>query len=73
MPGEIDWRHVSWGGVLIDDRPFGKTDQACNCIPAADNPPVTSAEEAGLAYVTPEVGEAVDVFAPRPSTGWWRL
>ncbi|MEL7151882.1 MAG: hypothetical protein AAGK71_14185, partial [Pseudomonadota bacterium] len=21
VDGEIDWRHVSWGGVLIDDRP----------------------------------------------------
>ncbi|MBT0958496.1 DUF3179 domain-containing protein [Alphaproteobacteria bacterium KMM 3653] len=44
--GDIDWRHVSWGGVLIDDRPFGKTDAECNCIPAADNPEVTTAEEA---------------------------
>ena len=33
---------------------------------------VAAAEEAGLAYVMPEVGEAVDVLAPRPSTGWWR-
>jgi hypothetical protein len=46
VPGEIDWRHVSWGGVRIDDRPFGKTDQACNCIPAADNPEVASAHDA---------------------------
>jgi len=42
----VDWRHVSWGGVLIDDRPFGTTDDPCNCIPAADNPLVTSAGEA---------------------------
>ncbi|MBX2835904.1 MAG: DUF3179 domain-containing protein [Gammaproteobacteria bacterium] len=45
-PGEIDWRHVSWGGVLIDNRAFDNTDQACNCIPAADNPVVTSAADA---------------------------
>ena len=45
-PGDIDWRHVSWGGVRIDDRPFGTTDEPCNCIPAADNPPVTSAADA---------------------------
>ncbi|MEM1360395.1 MAG: DUF3179 domain-containing (seleno)protein [Pseudomonadota bacterium] len=46
VEGDIDWRHVSWGGVLIDNRPFGQTDERCNCIPAADNPPVSSAEEA---------------------------
>ena len=39
--GDIDWRHVSWGGVLIDDRAFDTTDEPCNCIPAADNPEVT--------------------------------
>jgi len=44
--GDIDWRHVSWGGVRIDDRPYDKTDAACNCIPAADNPQVTSATAA---------------------------
>jgi hypothetical protein len=46
VEGKIDWRHVSWGGVLIDDRAYDTTDQLCNCIPAADNPPVTSAAEA---------------------------
>lgn len=46
VEGDIDWRLVSWGGVLIDDRPFDTTDTPCNCIPAADNPPVTSAAEA---------------------------
>ncbi|EFL89389.1 DUF3179 domain-containing (seleno)protein [Ahrensia sp. R2A130] len=46
VEGDIDWRHLSWGGVLIDDRPFGKTDEECNCIPAADDPEVSSAEEA---------------------------
>ena len=44
--GDIDWRLVSWGGVLIDARPSGATDEPCNCIPAADNPPVTSAADA---------------------------
>jgi len=46
VEGTIDWRHVSWGGVLIDDRPYDTTDELCNCIPAADNPEVSSAEEA---------------------------
>lgn len=38
---DVDWRLVSWGGVLIDDRPYDGTDTPCNCIPAADNPRVT--------------------------------
>ena len=46
VEGDIDWRHVSWGGVLIDDRKYDTTDEACNCIPAADNPEVSSAEDA---------------------------
>ncbi|WP_425093103.1 DUF3179 domain-containing (seleno)protein [Tropicimonas sp. S265A] len=46
VEGDIDWRLVSWGGVLIDDRPYDTTDDACNCIPAADNPEVSSAEDA---------------------------
>ena len=46
VDGDIDWRHVSWGGVLIDDRKYGTTDELCNCIPAADNPKVSSANEA---------------------------
>lgn len=46
VEGDIDWRHVSWGGVLIDDREYDRTDEACNCIPAADNPEVSTAEEA---------------------------
>lgn len=37
----VDYRHLSWGGVRIDDRPFDQTDEQCNCIPAADNPTVT--------------------------------
>jgi hypothetical protein len=41
---EIDWRILSWGGVLIDDRELGDTD-ACRrgCIPALDDPAVTDA------------------------------
>jgi hypothetical protein len=46
VEGDIDWRLVSWGGVLIDDRPHDKTDDVCNCIPAADNPEVISATQA---------------------------
>ena len=46
VEGDIDWRLVSWGGVLIDDRAYDQTDQPCNCIPAADNPTVSSAEDA---------------------------
>ena len=46
VEGDIDWRLVSWGGVLIDDRAYDTTEQGCNCIPAADNPEVSSAEEA---------------------------
>ena len=46
VEGDIDWRLVSWGGVLIDDRAYDTTDIACNCIPAADNPEVSSAEDA---------------------------
>ena len=45
--GAIDWRHVTWGGVRIDDREFGTTDEPCNCIPAADNPEVTNVAGAG--------------------------
>ncbi len=46
VAGEIDWRLVSWGGVPIDDRKYDRTDEVCNCIPAADNPKVSSAENA---------------------------
>ena len=46
VEGDIDWRLVSWGGVLIDDRAYDTTDERCNCIPAADNPEVESAEDA---------------------------
>ena len=46
VEGSVDWRLVSWGGVLIDARPYDTTDTPCNCIPAADNPEVVSAAEA---------------------------
>ncbi len=46
VEGAIDWRFVSWGGVLIDDRAYDHTDERCNCIPAADNPDVSTADEA---------------------------
>ncbi len=46
VEGNIDWRLVSWGGVLIDDRRYNTTDEPCNCIPAADNPEVSRAEDA---------------------------
>lgn len=46
VEGDIDWRHVSWGGVLIDNRAYDTTDEPCNCIPAADNPDVSGAEDA---------------------------
>ena len=40
---EIDYRMWTWGGVLIDKRPYDRTDEPCNCIPAADNPKTTYA------------------------------
>lgn len=46
VEGDIDWRLVSWGGVMIDDRIYDTTDETCNCIPAADNPEVTNAADA---------------------------
>jgi hypothetical protein len=46
VEGDIDWRLVSWGGVLIDNRAHHETDKVCNCIPAADNPEVIKAEDA---------------------------
>ena len=41
---EIDWRIVSWGGVLIDNRQLGDA-RPCprGCIPALDDPAVTDA------------------------------
>ncbi|MBA2506333.1 MAG: DUF3179 domain-containing protein [Thermoleophilaceae bacterium] len=43
---EIDWRLVSWGGVGIDDRRAGDSDPCPQgCIPALDDPELTSARE----------------------------
>lgn len=43
---DVDWRHVSWGGVLIDDRLVGDGERCSRgCIPALDDPSVT--ESAG--------------------------
>lgn len=41
----IDWRHVSWGGVLIDDRELDQTDGFCidGCIPALNDPALVRA------------------------------
>lgn len=45
---DIDWRLVSWGGVLIDDRPAGDPDPCPRgCIPALDDPALTPAEDGG--------------------------
>jgi len=43
----IDWRHLSWGGVLIDDRPVEAVALPCpdGCIPALDDPAVTGAAD----------------------------
>ena len=46
VEGDIDWRLVSWGGVLIDARPYNLTDARCRCIPAVDNPEVVPASDA---------------------------
>lgn len=41
---EVDWRWMSWGGVLIDDRPLGSADGCVQgCIPALDDPALTPA------------------------------
>lgn len=45
---DIDWRWVSWGGVFIDDRPTGDR-RPCprGCIPALDDPVLTTAADGG--------------------------
>jgi len=48
----VDWRIVSWGGVLIDARPFDTTDDPCNCIPGIDNPVAETVEQA--TWLTPD-------------------
>ncbi len=46
VDSEIDWRLVSWGGVLIDDRTLGDPNPCeRGCIPALDDPPLTGAAE----------------------------
>ncbi len=41
---DIDWRFVSWGGVLMDARPLGDPNPCPRgCIPALDDPAVTDA------------------------------
>ncbi len=44
VDADIDWRHLSWGGVRIDDRPLGDP-EGCprGCIPALDDPATTDA------------------------------
>ncbi|MCE2529138.1 MAG: DUF3179 domain-containing protein [Acidimicrobiia bacterium] len=43
----IDWRHVTWGGVLIDDRPLNSTHLPCprGCIPALNDPRLVTVSE----------------------------
>ncbi len=45
----IDWRHVGWGGVFIDDRVDATQGEVCprGCIPALDQPKVTAASKGG--------------------------
>ncbi len=38
----VDWRLITWGGVIADDRPLGDNGP-CNCIPSLDNPATTDA------------------------------
>ncbi|MEP4194316.1 MAG: DUF3179 domain-containing (seleno)protein [Aliishimia sp.] len=46
VEGDIAWQSVDWGGVNIDARPYDTTDEVCDCIPAVDNPEVSTAIEA---------------------------
>ena len=44
----LDWRPVTWGGVLIDNRPFGSIDPCeRGCIPSLDEPATTDADGGG--------------------------
>jgi hypothetical protein len=38
----VDWRLITWGGVIADDRPLGDNGP-CICIPSLDNPATTDA------------------------------
>ncbi|MEM9745700.1 MAG: DUF3179 domain-containing (seleno)protein [Actinomycetota bacterium] len=41
----IDWRHLSWGGVFIDDRELGDPNPCPGgCIPSLDDPATTDAD-----------------------------
>jgi len=45
VDSDIDWRLVSWGGVLIDDREAGGRNSCPRgCIPALDDPELTDAD-----------------------------
>lgn len=58
---EIDWRHLSWGGVFIDDRPLGDPNPCPGgCIPALDDPP-TSAADGGSWYPDERVVFGIEV------------
>lgn len=46
VEGDIAWHLVDWGGVNIDARPYDTTKDICNCIPAIDNPDVSTAADA---------------------------
>lgn len=42
---DIDYRWWTWGGVLIDDSPPGMPGTCRGCIPAVDDPQVTTADD----------------------------
>jgi hypothetical protein len=42
----LDWRLVTWGGVLADQRPLDDNGP-CDCIPALDHPETTDADGGG--------------------------
>ena len=45
VDADIDWRLLSWGGVLIDDRRLGDKEPCTRgCIPALDDPVLTDAD-----------------------------
>jgi hypothetical protein len=58
----IDWRWISWGGVLIDDRPVGDGGPCRGgCIPALDDPALTDAAGGDwYAHWRPVFGVAID-------------
>ncbi len=41
---DVDWRLITFGGVLADRRPFGSQD-TCQCIAALDDPPSLAADD----------------------------